>query len=172
MNIDAMNFTLTHLKSLGIGAFDALNNVKTNTPPDHLVFAKSSSDDKVLLVERLSRSGLVMKKFQLADLFPSVIDIRLYKKSVFITQNQIDKDTATTLNNKYSTNLTMTDPNILNTASSFDEGSVRDFFTFCRTFGFYELTLREVHLVTIEGKLIISVNSTHDYLTGFIEVLV
>lgn len=172
MNIDALNFTLTHLKSLGIEAFDALNNVKTNTPPDHLVFAKSSSDDKVLLVDTLSKSGLVMKKFHLGDLFPSVIDIRLYKKSVFITQTQIDGKTVTTLNNKYSTNLTVTDPDVLNTASSFDENSVRDFFTFCRAFGFYELTLRDVHLVTVDGKLIISVNSTHDYMTGFIEVLV
>lgn len=172
MNIDTLNFTLTHLKGVGIETFDKLNGIKTNTPPGNLMFAKASADDKVLLVDTLSKSGLLMKKFYLADLFPSVIDIRPYKKKISINQKQVTGATVTTLNNKYSTELTITDPDILNTASSFDEASVRDFFTFCRAFGFYELTLREVHLVTIDGKLIISVNSTHDYLSGFVEVLV
>lgn len=172
MNIDSLNFTLTHLKSLGIEVFDATNNVKTNTPPNSLVFTKASSDANVLLVDTLSKSGMLMKKFQLGDLFPSVIDIRRYKKKITMAQKQVDESTVDALNNKYSTSLTVTDPDILNTASSFDADSIKDFFTFCRVFGFYELTLREVHLVTIDGKLIISVNSTHDYFTGFIEVLV
>lgn len=172
MNIDSLNFTLTHLKTLGVTQFKKLNNVKVKTPPTNLMFAKSSSDDKVLLVDNLSKSGMLMKKFYLGDLFPSVIDIRPYKKSIFITQKQVDSSTVKKLNSKYSTDLTVTDPDILNTASSFDEDSVKDFFTFCLAFGFYELTLREVHLVTVDGKLIISVNSTHNYFTGFIEVLV
>lgn len=172
MNIDALNFTLTHLKSLGVDTFDTLNAVKTDTPPDHLGFVKSSCDDNVLLADMTSKTGLVMNKFHLTDLFPSVIDIRPYKKNVFITENKIDSQGVDILNSKYSTKLTITDPDVINTASSFDENSVRDFFTFCRVFGFYELTLREVHLVTVDSKLIISVNSTHDYLTGFIEVLV
>ena len=172
MNIDPLNLTLTHLKVIGVNAFDKLNEVITTTPPGNLIFTKSTDNEKVLLIDSLSKSGLLMNKFSLSSLFPSVLDIRPYKKDLLTHQKELTSASNLTLTKKYSTTLTVADPDILNTATSFDAASVKDFFTFCRVFGFYDLTLSDVHLSTIDGKLIISVNSTHDYFTGFIEVLV
>lgn len=172
MNIDALNFTLTQLKSVGIQAFDNLNKVKTTAPLSGLVFSKSTEDDKVLLQDALSKSGIIMQKFSLQSLFPSVIDIRRYKKGMLINQPKIDGVTAEELNNRHSTKLTVGDPDVINTASSFDPAAIRDFLTFCRVFGFFDLTLRDVHLNVMDNKLIISVNSTHDFFTGYVEVLV
>lgn len=172
MNIDAVNFSLNHLKVIGLSAFDKLNGTTTTTPPDNLVFAKATVDDKVLLQDSMSKNGILMNKIVLGSIFPTGIDIRPYKTKIFQTYEPITQSGADTLNAKYSTVLTVTDPAVLNVATGFDTDSVRDFLTFCRAFGFYELTLNDVHLSTIDGKLIISVNSTHDYFTGFIEVLV
>lgn len=172
MNIDPHNLTLTHFKAIGVDAFDKLNGVTTSTPPSNLIFTKSTDDEKVLLIDSLSKSGLLMNKFLLSSLFPSILDIRPYKEGLFRHQKELTSFSNLALTNKYSTTLTVVDFDILDTATSFDTASVKDFLTFCRVFGFYELTLSDVHLSTIDGKLIISVNSTHDYFTGFIEVLV
>jgi hypothetical protein len=171
-NVDAVNFSLAQIKSLGINAFDRINNTQTSVALGTLAFKKATDDDKVLLQDTLSKSGILMKKISLDSIFPSGISLRPYKKSIYQEQDQITEAMGVKLNTKYSTTLTVVDPNVLNTATSFDKDSVRDFMTFCRVFGFYELTLSDVHLSTVDGKLIISVNSTHDYFTGFIEVLV
>ncbi|QZA70595.1 hypothetical protein AH04_114 [Erwinia phage AH04] len=172
MNVDAVNLTLTQLKSLGLSAFNKLNGVVTSLPPSSLIFTKASADDKVLLQDVQSKAGVLMNKISLGSIFPDGIDIRPYKKAIVQEQNQVNELTAAALNTKYATTLTVNDPDVLDTATGFDPASVRDFLTFCRVFGFYELTLNSVHLSTIDGKLIISVNSTHDYFTGFVEVLV
>lgn len=172
MNIDAVNLTLTQIKSLGVNAFDTLNNVSTKVPLSSLVFSKGSDENVVLLHDPISKMGIIMKKITLSSIFPSKVNIRPFKKGLATFAQELAEADIGTLNSKYSTPVVIADPDILNTASSFDAGSIQDFVTFCRTFGFYELTLNDVHLSKSDGKLTISVNSTHDYFTGFIEVLV
>lgn len=172
MNIDAVNLTLTQIKSLGINAFDTLNNVSTKVPLSSLAFSKGSDENVTLLHDPISKMGIIMKKIALSSIFPSKVDIRPFKKGLATFAQDLTESDIGILNNKYSTPIVIADPNILNTASSFDVVCIKDFVTFCRTFGFYELTLNDVHLSKSNGKLIISVNSTHNYFTGFIEVLV
>lgn len=172
MTIDPLNLSMMQIKSLGVAAFDKLNNVSTRISLDQLSFAKASADDKVLLQDNISRVGVVMNKVALNTLFPGTLDIRPFKRGVVRRQSVLTESRAAKLNNLYGTDLTVVEPEVLDTATAFDRESVRDFMTFCRVFGFYNLKLSEVHLSTIEGKLIISVNSTHDYFTGSLEVQV
>jgi hypothetical protein len=172
MTIDPLNLSMMQIKSLGVAAFDKLNNVSTRISLDQLSFARASVDDKVLLQDVTSRVGVLMNKVSLGSLFPADLDIRPFKKGVMRRQKTITAAKAVKLNNLYGTDLVVSDPDLLDTPTAFDTDSVRDFVTFCRVFGFYNLKLSEVHLVTIEGKLIISVNSTHDHFTGSLEVWV
>lgn len=172
MNVDAVNISDTHLKQLGITIFNHLNNTNSTIPPSSLVFLKTGSSDKVLLQNPITKVGVLMNKISLSDLFPKTLDIRPYKKGVEIKKKILDEEGARILNDKYATNVVVIDPNVLNTSTAFDIDTVRDFFTFCRVFGFYTLSLDDVHLNSVDGKLVISVNSTHDVFTGFIEVLV
>jgi hypothetical protein len=172
MNADVLNITPGHLKQMGIDIFNSLNREKINIPLDMLEFRSTGDDSKVLLQDPITKAGVILNKINISDLFPKTISIRDFKGTVKTTAKMAYSSDVSSINSRLATAVVTQEADILDGATMFSQDAVRDFVTFCRVYGFYELKLTETYLAPYDGKLLIAPSPTHKLFTGYIEVLV
>lgn len=172
MSVDIINVSLNHIKQIPIDVFNNVNKTQVSPPLTDLDFQSTGEDGTVLLNNPTCKGGVVINKIALDQLFSKEVDLRPFikgsnRKTSELFANQVDD-----FNTKHSTEVVMVEANILNAPTVFDVELVKNFVLFCRVFGFYELGIGDVNLNQNDGKMIISVPSTHKLFTGYIEVLV
>lgn len=172
MTVDVINVDASHLKEVAISLFNSENNMKSTIPLSSLEFRKTADANKVLLQDPVSKAGIVMSKINIATIFPTVLDLRPFKNVIYNTAKKIDGTQVDKFNNKYNTDLIVEESDILDTRTAYDPELVKHYVLFCRVYGFHQLKLSECSLSIVEDKLYISVNSTHELFTGYLEVLV
>lgn len=171
MSIDVINVTAAHIKQLIVDLFNKINKVNSAPDLEHLSVEKLS-DNKVMLQNPMSHTGVVFNKIHLNNLFPDIVTLRNFKEGLSNQAPILEAEHVDKFNTKHNRILTSVEMDILRTPTTAPLDVVKDFILFCRVFGFYELDIGDVTLMSQEGKLIISVNPTNKLFTGYIEVLV
>lgn len=172
MSLDIINVSDAQLKRLGLSIFNRVNQRDVDVPLSDLVFEKTTDNDKVLLQNPMTKSGILMKKIALQDIFPAGINLRPFKIRFVKNAQEMTADDVAMINERHATDIVTIEADILDNPTSYDIELVKDFVLFCRVFGFYELGISDVTLNKYDGKLTIMVVPTHTLFTGYIEVLI
>lgn len=172
MSIDIVNVNGSRLKKMALNLFNRLNGTDADVPLTDLIFERTTIDGKVLLQNPSTKTGVIMDKIRLEDIFPKTLDLRPFMAKFVKNSPALDATDVTKLNERHSTIIAVEEANILNSITPFDTELVKKFVLFCRVFGFYELSIGDVTLNETNGKMGISVVSTHPVFTGHLEVLV
>ncbi|QYN79981.1 hypothetical protein PQD71_gp088 [Kosakonia phage Kc263] len=172
MSIDIVNVSETRLKKLAISLFNQVNKTDVDVPLTDLSFERTTIDGKVLLQNPSTKTGVIMNKIRIEDLFPKTLDLRPFMTTFVKNAPVLASTDVDALNQRHATVIALQEANLLNSATMFDEALVKKFILFCRVFGFYELGIGDVTLNEYDGKMGIAVVSTHALFTGYLEVLV
>jgi hypothetical protein len=171
-NLDVLGVTNLHLKQIGVEAFNKLNEKNVQLILPQLNYVRTGDKDKVLLQDTVTKSGVVISKINIADIFPEIVSIQELKVKQICTALPVYEGYADKMNSRYSVNVVSEQIELINANTSLEIGLIRDFVMFCRVYGFFELKINDVNLVKNEDKLIIVVNENHTLFTGRLEVLV
>lgn len=172
MSVDIINVNQLHLKRMALSLFNELNGTAVDVPLSNLVFEKTPATGKVLLQNPTTKTGILMNKINIKDLFPKTLNIQPFLSALEGNATVLDDTDVSGLNSKHSTELVTQEADILNVPTSFDTEVVKLFVLFCRVFGFYELGIGDVTLNRREDTLTIMVVPNHTVFTGYVEVMV
>lgn len=172
MSVDIVNVSSTQIKRMALSLFNEVNGTNVDVPLSDLVFEKSPAEGKMLLQNPATKSGVLLSKINIQDLFYKSLSISNFTGEQVGNVPVLGRSDIEALNDKHSTQLVVEEADILNVPTSLDAELVKKFILFCRVFGFYELGIGDVTLNMYDEKMVISVVPTHAVFTGHIEVRV
>lgn len=171
MSIDIINVNGRHTKQLVIDAFNKTNGTQVNPDLRYLEFERTSVEDAVMLQNPESQKGAIVSKISLASLFPKTVDLRPFKTRTGHLP-EYNKNAVPLINNRHNTELVHVGKDVFKGRTDASKEDAKMFLLFCRVFGFYELDISEVSLISYDDKMTIATNPNNKVYTGFIEVLV
>lgn len=178
MTVDIISISSLDCKESAVTLANDVNDKELSINPAALQPIPAGGQYKSLLMDPVTRLGLLIKKVKLQDIFPSPIDIKPFSKSTGSQlppfnkgEESIAGDVAS-FNAKHGSELLHVEKDILNNPSSYPKEWVRDFVQFCRVTGFFDLGIADVTLSKSDNVLMISVVETNTLYAGQIEVLV
>lgn len=193
MNIDITTVCEKRVKSTVSWVVNKANDTQLQLDVDQ-IYLHTSSDKRILVKDVSSSSGVLISKLDIANLFPSNIDLRPFKyvdKSKQQITPELSPEQLTSRVNEFNKNRAIEMVNEikdeLGVFVETDESLLRDFFLFCKVTGFWELSPDEVtigrtiseiqtedgdDISLIEERVIITVVVTHPHYCGTVEALV
>lgn len=171
-SLDVLNITSSHLKQIGVDAFNKTTQGNASPPLSQLDFKRTGDNSKVLLQDPVTKSGIVMSKIDISTIFPKTVSIQEFKTEQICTALPVYKGYAARMNARYSVAVVSEEIVLINANTNLSIDLIKNFVTFCRVYGFFELKLNDVNLIDDSGKLIIIVNESNPLFTGRLEVLV
>lgn len=171
MNVDVISVTADKIKRAVIKLFNLVNGTHSNPELPQLSFERLG-DDKVILQNPDTGSGVVINKIPISSIFPQIVSVREFKAGITSNAPIISNEHVDRFNLRHERVIVGAEVDVFKYQTPVSTETAKDFLLFCRVFGFYELDIGDVSLISEEGKLIISVNSTNKLFTGYLEVLV
>lgn len=170
MTADLINITSTEIKQHAIELYSSANGCRVTANPDSLEVERLT-DDLAMLQNPSTKTGVIFKKINIADIFPVNIDLTPYR-GLYCHNRVIEGDDVDSFNKSHEAVLVSREVDVLKARTSYSKRDLANFVLFCRVLGFYELDIGSVTLIDYHGKLRIQVNQGNKLFTGFIEVTV
>lgn len=177
MNVQVINISDTAIKDAVIRALNEVNETSLEVDLNTLNFV-SGCDSHLTLLESGTRNGLLTSKIDLGKLFPEKLNLRIFKESKARQQLKSDyeeneaQQLVGDFNKFRNIPLLRVAPEGYSVPADVTEDVVKDFYLFCRVYGFWDLDFQNAIINKQDGVLYISAVKTHPIYTGSLEVLI
>lgn len=178
MTVDIISISSLDVKESAVALANDVNDKELTIVASSLKPTPVFNQHQSLLMDPVVRLGILIKKVQLKDIFPTPLDIRSFSKQTgsqlrpFNQGSDKIKGDVASFNEKHGSELLNPEHDILNTPTEYPKGLVLDYVTFCRVTGFFDLAIADVNLRKEGEKLTITVVETNNLYGGQLEVLI
>ncbi|QGH71950.1 hypothetical protein N1M2_87 [Klebsiella phage N1M2] len=170
MTVDVISISREDIRNYVVDLYEIANGCRATVDTSSLE-PERICDGTTMMQNSQTKSGVLINKINIADLFPNTIDITQYKAPHGVL-SVMQGDDADSFNNKHGKLLVSPEMDVLKSQTPFAVEDIKDFILFCRVYGFWELDIGSVTLIRYNGKLRIQVNQGNKLFHGFIEVTV
>lgn len=170
MTVELNNIDRNLIKRELLNCINFVNRVNITVDPCELSLTSSLIPNSCLLKQLDSGRGVFFDKIHLNLLFSDVVDLTFIRKTL---------DEGNQITTKYD--LDKSPPGVrpylkpreenYHIPLEYDEGTVKCFYLFCRTVGFFDLSINDVNLTRNHNEVTIEVLPDHPYYKGMITVL-
>lgn len=169
MTVDVISISREDIRNYAVDLYETANGCRATVDVSFLE-PERICETTSMLQNPTTKSGVLIKKINIADLFPNTVDITPYKASQGVL-TIMEGDDASSFNEKHGRRLVSPEMDVLKSQTPFAVEDVKDFLLFCGVYGFWELDIGSVTLVRHNGNLRIQVNQGNKLFCGSIEVI-
>lgn len=162
----------TVIKHGVIAGYNKLNGTSLLVNPVILSVVESTIDGCNMIIDPVTKAGLLFERIDISTLIPEGIDISPFKdETAFNHQLQeLTPEQIVSYNEKIQEQLVSNYENNFSNLADYDMDTLKKYAVFCRLMGFFDLDISEVVLHVSEETLGIQVKEGNKMFTGMVEV--
>lgn len=160
------------IKNAIVTGYNKANGTSLGINPVILSVVESVIDDRNMVVDPVTKAGLLFERIDLSSFVPEGMDISQFEDtSTFNHQLQeLSSEEILKYNEKIQEDLVSNYQNNFSNLTDYDMDTLKKYAVFCRLLGFFELDISDVDLQIGEGVMLVQVKEGNKLFTGTVEV--
>lgn len=162
----------TVIKHCVVTGYNKINKTSLLVNPAILSVVESTIDDRNMIIDPVTKAGLLFERIDISTLIPKGMDISSFKddKAFNHQLQELTPEQIVSYNEKIQEQLISNYENNFSNLNEYDMDTLKKYAVFCRLMGFFDLDITDVKLHVSEGTLAIEVKEGNKMFTGMVEV--
>lgn len=155
-----------------VNGYNKVNGTSLVINPAIMSIVESTIENSNMVVDPITKAGLLFGRIDIGELIPKGIDISQFKDTTSFNHQlqELTPEEIADYNEKIQENLISNYENNFSNLTDYDMDTLKKYAVFCRVIGFFDLDISDVELFTSEGSMTIQVKEGNKMFTGFVEV--